>query len=46
MTTLDEHLQRTKEEHIRGEHFSWSNCPWCWAERKIKEYFDEVRRIV
>lgn len=37
----DDHLKRMAEEHARGEHFSWTHCPWCWAERNIKSLLDE-----
>lgn len=29
-------LEEVRAAHVRGEHFSWTNCPWCWAERNIK----------
>lgn len=36
--TPDE-LSRVKQEHVDGKHFSWTNCPLCWAIEQIKREF-------
>lgn len=40
------YLKRKLDEHQRGEHFSWSACPYCWAERKIQEEFDRAKKVI
>lgn len=34
---MEDKLQEIFDAHARGEHFSWSNCPLCWAQRQIRE---------
>lgn len=33
-------LEQVKKAHLEGRHFSWSACPWCWAESKMREIFN------